>query len=801
MVSAPSGWAGSSSDSAGEVAEEGPVRYCTIVARNYLAHARVLAESVRRHTGERLAVLFVDGPIAGLGPDEAFDALEPADLPIEQAEFRRMAAIYEITELSTALKPSLLDALLLAGADAACYLDPDIRCYREMPEIAELLTSHDVVLTPHLTEPIERDGLLPDEDSILFAGAYNLGFVAVSARARPLLRWWADRLRRECVTDHRAARFVDQRWMDLAPGLAPTAVLRDRGFNVAYWNLHARPIRRVGREFEAGGRPLRFFHFSGFSPFWPYRLSGRWRGPSRVDLTAEPALARLLQDYADDLFAAGFVDAVGVPYRLEFTAAGDPIDLRMRRLHRAALLEAERDGGDATVPDPFDPEQVGDYRAWMFEQSDAPGPGRVGRYYRLAREEMAARGVACPDPEGVGSAAFLEWCSIHGGEVEIPRPYLPPFAVRERPSPTAVDEGVNVVGYLRAEAGVGEVARLLLEALRVGGVPHSTVSFDATPSRDAASFSPGSRGPYDVTIACVNADQLPFLEPALGGRLPAARSTVGIWAWEVERFPDWMARSASLIDEIWCYSRHAADAISAAVDVPVRVVPPTIPLREPPTAGRRELGLPEGFLFCFCFDFFSVFDRKNPLAVIDAFTRAFAPGEGPQLVVKGVNAHLHPIDAARLRARVERRPDVHLRFGYETPERQLALIASADAYVSLHRAEGYGLTMAEAMSLGKPVIATGYSGNLEFMDESNSLLVPWDPVAIPLGRAPYPAGARWAEPRVDAAAAMMRKLVTDSGFARDLGARARTHVRREHSPERTAEIVKTHLAQIRGGDR
>ena len=121
-----------------------------------------------------------------------------------------------------------------------------------------------------------------------------------------------------------------------------------------------------------------------------------------------------------------------------------------------------------------------------------------------------------------------------------------------------------------------------------------------------------------------------------------------------------------------------------------------------------------------------------------------------------------------------------------------------NTYVSLHRAEGYGLTMAEAMMLGKPVVATGYSGNLEFMDEDNSVLVPYSKVRIPMGQRPYPAGAMWANPDVEAAAAAMLRLASDPAAGTRLGARARADVLEHHSPARRAADLCRRLSHLRG---
>ena len=137
----------------------------------------------------------------------------------------------------------------------------------------------------------------------------------------------------------------------------------------------------------------------------------------------------------------------------------------------------------------------------------------------------------------------------------------------------------------------------------------------------------------------------------------------------------------------------------------------------------RRLDLPPGFLFLFVFDFFSILERKNPLGLIDAFTRAFRPDEGPTLVIKTINGERRLTDLERLRAAAAGRRDILIVDEYYSAEQKNALMGLCDCYVSLHRSEGLGLTMAEAMALGKPVIATGYSGNLDFMTPENSYLV------------------------------------------------------------------------------
>src|ERR1700730_4149878 len=258
---------------------------CTIIAKNYVAYARVLARSFREHHPDsRCFALVIDETAGYLDPGgEPFELVTPGELDLE--DFERMAARYDVLALSTAVKPWLLRHLLHdRGLQKIAYLDPDIQVCSSLAEIDALLEDHEIALIPHLTEPIPNDGHKPSEEDILIAGAYNLGFVALSRgpEVDALLTWWSKHLERECVVAPERGIFVDQRWMDFVPGfLERVAVIRDPGYDVAYWNLHSRALKRHDGGWQAAGRPLRFMHFSGYDPVEPDRLS---KHQDRIDL-------------------------------------------------------------------------------------------------------------------------------------------------------------------------------------------------------------------------------------------------------------------------------------------------------------------------------------------------------------------------------------------------------------------------------------------------------------------------------------------------------------------------------------
>jgi glycosyltransferase involved in cell wall biosynthesis len=366
--------------------------------------------------------------------------------------------------------------------------------------------------------------------------------------------------------------------------------------------------------------------------------------------------------------------------------------------------------------------------------------------------------------------------------------------VASRPTP-----GINLIGFLSAESGLGEVARRLVGALERTDIPFVAIDHSATASRreHPLSFETTTVAPYDTTVVCVNADELPSLVERAGVELFARSHTIGVWFWETSVFRSSDRRSFVYVDEVWVPSMYVRDAVARDAEVPVLVMPIPVDAPQPPAASRSELRLPLGFVFLTVLDLVSA-ERKNPFDTIAAFTRAFEPGEGPTLVVKTINGHERkPGILAELVAAASDRPDVVVRDGYVSPAERDALVATCDCFVSLHRSEGYGLTLAEAMAFGKPVLATGYSGNLEFMDPEASYLVPYELVPVPTEWWAHAPGAMWAQPDVAAAAEAMRQVYDHPESAGVVGVRARERILSRYSPERTAELVQERFASAR----
>jgi glycosyltransferase involved in cell wall biosynthesis len=277
------------------------------------------------------------------------------------------------------------------------------------------------------------------------------------------------------------------------------------------------------------------------------------------------------------------------------------------------------------------------------------------------------------------------------------------------------------------------------------------------------------------------------------------RYVIGQWFWELESAPDWYSPAFPLVNELWAPTRFIESMLRRSVPDSVTVTYTPLPVVAPAvdaSLGRRHFGLDNRFMFLFAFDFMSVMKRKNPLGLVEAFCRAFADGAGPMLVMKAINGEKRPHDLALLQAAIADRSDIVLMSDYLTRIETSTLTSIADCYVSLHRSEGLGLTISEAIALGVPVIATGYSGNLDFMTDANANIVSMHRVKVGDDAGGYSPIAVWAEPNLDEAAALMRSVYENPEMARAKAKKAQAGILNDFTVERSGAIMKNRLEQI-----
>jgi len=775
----------------------------TIVASNYVPMAQVLGHSfLEHHPDDRFVVIVVDsfdinvvtigGAIEWWGVDKVCEFVD---------EFFTMATLYDVTEFATALKP-FVARQLLSEADVVLYIDPDIVVYDSLDVLFNASADQGVSLTPHCLEPMRRDSLTPSEHDIMQSGIYNLGYVGVGQSGLPFLDWWCEHLARDAIIDPSNQLFTDQRWIDLAVPIFSPYIERSPAYNVAYWNLDQRPMELIGARVEVCGESLKFFHFSGFDPEKPWWLSKHHPHTPRNLVSSSPALNWLCEDYAERVMAARDALPVNQPYRWNEPIPGLVLTRAIRRLFRSEVIASDR--GESTLPPNPYTDGAREFLGWLASCGD-DGLPRFARVILDSRPDLITAFGA--DLDERGCTGLLNWIETQGvgdfpwlallersDSVNADSGSLTPHAL-----PRTASFGVDVVGYLRSEHGVGEAARLAVAALVAAEVPVSTIASSRTLTRQQAPMDVVADVTHDIKLLAVNADVTPQIASDLGQQFFAKSYVIGQWFWELEEFPDWFDHAFDVVDEVWAATNFVADAVRQRAPQTVRVEVMPLPLLEPvidPSFERSHLGLDERFMFLFSFDFLSVASRKNPQGLLKAYAAAFDEAEGAQLVIKCTNGKRDLKSLEELRWLARQRSDITIVDSYLSPGEVGALTASADCYVSLHRSEGLGLTMSEAMALGVPVIATGYAGNMDFMSDDVALLVPWQYGEVGAEAKPYPQFSRWADPNLSAASELMRKMFLNHHERERLGEAGRRYLAENFSLEVCGARMRDRLLAI-----
>jgi len=553
----------------------------TIVTPDRLPWARALWRSFAEHHPQvPFAVVALGEPDpSALLPDDGFELLGPAALGLDEREYGWMRAIYDGFELSCAVKPWLLRHLLAEVAPAAVYLDADILVCAPLDALAQRAARSGVLLTPHLLDPPAGDGAETLAANLLRLGQFNAGFVAVGRSGIPFLRWWGERLRRDCVdhSDEEPLRFVDQRWLDLAINCFQIEVLRARGANVAYWNVGSRLVTRDARGYAVDGEPLLFMHFSGFDPKEPGRLSRHAHQPPRVDADGTCAVGELCALYAQLLARAGLklppapaqgLDAPPAPAHSgpellptpaqagpelsaspaqagsELSASPAQVDPEApapspapspqpslpgglsptpaaRRALRAALVEAERVGPRA--PDPRDDAAV---LEWLRAPMTPAGTSRYLWALRASRRALRERFPAVPGPD---EGPLQRWSALDGLEEGLVEP-----ALAGRATPVALDRERPFVVLVHADEALADPA--LLEGVATVLAPDAGALLLFAPGWEAGSFTclmtpvlrqagleePGAPDALGVLVAAAGAALAPLVDVVLTRRPPAA---------------------------------------------------------------------------------------------------------------------------------------------------------------------------------------------------------------------------------------------------------------------------------------
>jgi len=364
----------------------------------------------------------------------------------------------------------------------------------------------------------------------------------------------------------------------------------------------------------------------------------------------------------------------------------------------------------------------------------------------------------------------------------------------------ALPQGVNLVAYIRADMGLGAAARGMAAAFEAANIPFNVINLEhgneASHTDRSWSHKEVEHSRYDLTVVCVNPDNSFYLRTQVSPEILGDRYVIANWFWELPEMPAEWQGEFEYVDEVWAASNFIRDAIANKAPVPVVRVPAVVQLSQ---SGHRfsriELGLPEKrFLFLAMFDTRSVLERKNPRGVVRAFKRAFAAGNNHVGLVVKLNDSKY---APELSDELAGQQNVYVIDRVMNRDELTSLIDACDAFVSLHRSEGFGLGPAEAMSLGKPAIVTNWSGNTDYMTADNCIPIDYQLVPLDHDYGPYKAHQQWAEPDLEQAARWMQRLVAEPELARQIGLRGQQTIQSEFSPQAVGKIIAARLQEIR----
>ena len=604
---------------------------------------------------------------------------------------------------------------------------------------------------------LPNDGLAPAEADVVAHGRYCTVVAAFAPGAQPALAWLGTQL-------VQATGEVGP-WLDRLVDVFDVGVCADASIGAGPWRaLSELPPALIDLD------------LLDHNQTWYFTFGD---APSRVRLSHDALLATAVPA------ALPQISGREMPIRLP---GGLTVDEPMRTLMRAAL-QAWRVNADAVPPEPFGPDNSA-FLTWLETPFDAGAD--VGRYWMAVRDSRPDLQAAFPQPNSFDAARLTEWADASWYLEARSMLLRPTVGVSHRITSVGAEPGgVNVLGYLDFDQSLGQIAREIVSALEAAHTPVAPINHHRSGcARRPDPIELPREARYATNIVIVNADQFEFVVADHGATLLDGRYTIAYWFWELEFVPLAMRKAIDHVDEIWVGSQFVADAFSRVTDKPVRLVPLPIGQPEPSARDRASFGLDDDrFVFLATFDYGSVPERKNPFGVIDAFTRAFADGEGPLLWIKTLNGDKGWQQHERLLLAASGRSDIIVWDEHLSRPDQMAVLKAADCLVSLHRSEGLGLHCAEAMWLGKPVIATRYSGNLDFMDDSCSALIDYELVPVRYGQGIYPPEATWAEPNTEQAAFWMRRLENDAALCAKLGTKARERMAAQPSLDETGRTI------------
>ena len=366
--------------------------------------------------------------------------------------------------------------------------------------------------------------------------------------------------------------------------------------------------------------------------------------------------------------------------------------------------------------------------------------------------------------------------------------------------PTAFPMGINLIGNIRGDSGLGQSCRLVAKELQASKIPFLVYEHHIS---DAFSMNNHSCDDmiqdelkYAINLFHINPHEFAVSYMQLGKKVWDKHYNIAFWLWETEEFPEEWIGCIDILDEIWTPAEFVSEAVRKVTNKPVYTVPYHVEAPIDTKYDRKHFGLPEDkFLYLMMYDSKSMMERKNPISVLNAFKKAFDKDDNAVGLVIKMNGR-NEEDIAQIQRLMDGYENIY--FMTETlPKVEVnSLIACVDVFVSLHRAEGFGLVMAEAMLNGTPCIATNWSANTEFMNSDVACMVNYKMIALDHEIGPYKKGSHWADADVNEAAMYMRKLADDKTLYEQMSHEAKTYIEQVLGMKSVTEKIENRVEEI-----
>lgn len=725
----------------------------------------------------------------------ADDFPEKQKVSILECDWLRMKACLSQENLALAIQPWLLEKELENSVDFAIVVGPHHKLFGPITpnewdwENKDLLVNSPFLSSRPPTVGGAGSGGIQGPEAPRFPS-----IIAVNQTSGPFLGWWKNLVLEDIYSANPRSLFGEQTWFDVIRQNWKVGTINDASVCSAPWTIAGKKFSsRDGRWFVGDDR-LALFNFDGFNPEKPWVVSEKLGNASpKMNTLGEAQL--FFSNRAEELLSLAKDDAQSVGPPPDVSSCGLRLNQEIRDAIRQELaVMPEHEPGQVEIPDLYG--DASEVERWLMGGTGSDGIPRIMKILWKARPD-----VQQVFPRGLGRdySSLISWLRDFGAtEHGISQQLVEEVEALERSLGHLTPfRGIHIT-TLPGRFGLGALGRVVKAAAQQTDIPTKGLSFaghahivDGEELNHQEFISP------EYSIIAMNADTLlGFSHSREFARLRNSHK-VGLWAWELEVYPSYFQDAAELVDEIWTISNFITNNLSKITPKKVSTFPIgmdyffSVPGADPLSPLSDKIrAIPPYFLFNF--DYMSVFERKNPTAAVDAFRDAFGDDPERALVLKTNNSWLDPERAEYLRYFVRNMGNVHLIEDSMTWQEIRFLFERSLGYISLHRSEGFGLGMAEAMSIGKPVIGTAYSGNLDFMTESNSILIGFSSLALKPEAGQYFLPTTWAEPDINEASKALRSVVEQPESTAQVAVRGRETILRDFTLAQSSAFMRKH---------